>query len=1065
MKVICLDTQLMQRMKRLRRLATSVFLLLTTVSSQGLLLLLTPNSKVAAQTAQLCATPGKDGPATPTGVVNTYYPGTASASAGATSITVGTAAGATTPIAVGDLLLVIQMQDAAINSDNTTAYGDNTTGSGVSNINNSGLYEYVVATNAVATGGGTLNIQGRGTNNGLINSYTNANFGTQGQRRFQVVRVPQYSSVSSLNNVTANTWNGTTGGIVAVDVAGSLSGGTIDVSGRGFRGGGGRGLRGGTGGTGTDYRNLATNNFHGAKGEGIAGTPRYVFNGTSVDNTAVEGYVNGSTARGAPGNAGGGGTDSNPAANDQNSGGGGGSNGGAGGRGGNSWSANTTVGGLGGAVVNNAVNRVVLGGGGGAGSTNDSTGIPNGGVASSGAAGGGIVMVRTGSLSGNSTINANGAAANNSVTNDGSGGGGAGGSVLVTALNSGTGSLSVNARGGTGGTNTGGGSAHGPGGGGGGGFVARSTTITATADISGGANGTTLVTNAFGATAGATGQSTTISGTIPGASSGAECIPSLTVTKTTSTPTVTNTQSGTTATYTITVANTTGRVAANSVSISDPLPSGFTYASVGSVTLNGGATRPTTTNPTAGTATPSFGTFNIPGGGSVVLTFTVNIAASVTAGTYQNPATTTYSDPTRTTTAGTATATYNSASSTAEDVTVNLSSRVCRGSNISLFSFQNATLVSGTALQVGAVYRFTNVAPSIDALVRIDQFNNGARLNAIDGTASGSADAFQPELTTAANTVDSSVDFTITFVNTGTSTPVNISSFHASGVDIDGDSGSVREYIQLSNLARYTLENPTNITASSIPPLVQFAAANAQNQPGISLTATQNIATAEYANVSSFRYRIGALATTTSASQNRLNSLYFDCINYTNPTTTTISNNPNLLLVKRITAINAQAITTVVDDPSDSQDNHPNWQAGYLQGAITGSVQPQQEVEYTIYFLSTGASDAVNSRICDLIPANSTFIANSFETGKGIRMTLGATNTNLTNINDSDRGRFYTSAETLPPTCRVGSTVNGRVLNNVNGAVVVDLGTISRATAPGNPTNSYGFIRFRVRVN
>ncbi|PPS43279.1 isopeptide-forming domain-containing fimbrial protein [Chroococcidiopsis sp. TS-821] len=1044
----------------------SVFLVLTTVSSPGLLLLLTPNSKVAAQTTQLCATPGKDGPATPTGVVNTYYPGTASASAGATSITVGTATGATTPIAVGDLLLVIQMQDAAINSNNTIAYGDGTTGSGVSNINNSGLYEYVVATNSVGTGGGTLNIQGRGTNNGLINSYTNANFGTQGQRRFQVVRVPQYSSVSSLNNVNASAWNGTTGGIVAVDVAGSLGGGTIDVSGRGFRGGGGRGLTGGSGGTGTDYRNLATNNFHGAKGEGIAGTPRYVFNGTSVTDTTVEGYVNGSTARGAPGNAGGGGTDSNPTANDQNSGGGGGSNGGVGGRGGNAWSSSAAVGGLGGAVVNNAANRVVLGGGGGAGTTNNATGTPSGGVASSGAAGGGIVMLRIGSLSGNSTINANGAAANNSVTNDGSGGGGAGGSVLVTALNAGSGSLSVNARGGTGGTNTGGGSPHGPGGGGGGGFVGRSSIIAATVDVSGGTNGTTVVTtNSFGATAGAAGQSTTISSsTIPGASSGAECIPSLTVTKTTSTPTVTNTPSGTTATYTITVANAAGRATANGVSISDPLPSGFTYASVGSVTLNGGATRPTTTNPTAGTATPSFGTFNIPGGGSVVLTFTVNIAASVTAGTYQNPATTTYSDPTRTTTAGTATATYNSASSTAEDVTVNLSSRVCRGSNISLFSFQNPNLVSGTALQVGAVYRFANVAPSIDALVRIDRFNNGARLNAIDGTASGSADAFQPELTTAANTVDSSVDFTITFVNTGTSTPVNISSFHASGVDIDGDGSSVREYIQLSDLARYTLENPTNLTASSIPPLVQFTAANTQNHPGISLIATQNIVTAEYSNISSFRYRIGALATTTSASQNRLNSLYFDCINYTNPTTTTISNNPNLLLVKRITAINAQAITTVVDDPSDSQDNHPNWQAGYLQGAITGSVQPQQEVEYTIYFLSTGG-DALNSRICDLIPANSTFIADSFETGKGIRMTLGATSTNLTNVNDGDRGRFYTSVETLPSTCRVGSTVNGRVLNNVNGAVVIDLGTIPRATAPGNPPNSYGFIRFRVRVN
>ena len=92
------------------------------------------------------------------------------------------------------------------------------------------------------------------------------------------------------------------------------------------RGGGVRQLSGGSGGTTTDYVNLASNPFHGSKGEGIAGTPRYIFNGTSVVDTGVEGYPNGSFARGAPGNAGGGGTDSDISANQMNSGGGGGAN-------------------------------------------------------------------------------------------------------------------------------------------------------------------------------------------------------------------------------------------------------------------------------------------------------------------------------------------------------------------------------------------------------------------------------------------------------------------------------------------------------------------------------------------------------------------------------------------------------------------------------------------------------------------------------------------------------------------------------------------------------------------
>src|SRR4029077_6880217 len=87
-----------------------------------------------------------------------------------------------------------------------------------------------------------------------------------------------------------------------------------------------------------DYRNTAPTTYtgaavagsHAAKGEGIAGTPRWVESANTLLNTNVEGYPNGSMAKGARGNAGGGGTDAPPAANDQNAGGGGGANGGVG---------------------------------------------------------------------------------------------------------------------------------------------------------------------------------------------------------------------------------------------------------------------------------------------------------------------------------------------------------------------------------------------------------------------------------------------------------------------------------------------------------------------------------------------------------------------------------------------------------------------------------------------------------------------------------------------------------------------------------------------------------------
>ncbi len=670
--------------------------------------LIEPASAQAAPA--FCALPGKDGVGgAPAGVINTYYPGTGTATSGTTSIPVGTPSTGTA-ISANDLLLVIQMQDAAINSTNTDAYGDGVggdvpalTNGGVQPTNGgsgftggtAGNYEYVVATGSVS--GGSVPI--KGTNSGgLINTYSSAAAtSSQGQKTYQVVRVPQYTS-ASLGSATAGYWNGTanavttsgitipsgTGGILAYDVAGNLTlNGSIDVSGRGFRGGAGRQLGGDGGATTllrTDYRTLATQATNGSKGEGTAGTPRYTINPTIpsavVDNT-TEGYPNGSYGRGSPGNAGGGSTDGNPSANDQNSGGGGGSNGGYGGIGGRSWSSNVPTGGFGGKAFPAATNKLVLGGGGGAGTTNNGTSSPNDGVNngiySSGAAGGGMVLIRTSTVSGSGgVISANGLSALN-VLNDGAGGGGAGGSVLVTTLSNNLTGLTVNANGGKGGDavfND----PHGPGGGGSGGVVVGNSGVSI--NEAGGAPGVTGNPNQNNAAIAGDGLIIPVTLTqVPGVNSGADCVPLLTVTKTTSTPTVTNTLAGTVATYTITVANGTNRVAATNVTISDALPTGFSYDSsvTPTVSLTSGtvaATRPTTTNPSNGATTAAFGTFSIPGGAIVQITFQVKIAGSVVNGTYQNPATATYDDPQATVAGGTTTASYNSASSTAEDVLV-----------------------------------------------------------------------------------------------------------------------------------------------------------------------------------------------------------------------------------------------------------------------------------------------------------------------------------------------------------------------------------------------------------
>ena len=86
-------------------------------------------------------------------------------------------------------------------------------------------------------------------------------------------------------------------------------------------------------------------------------------------------------------------------------------------------------------------------------------------------------------------------------------------------------------------------------------------------------------------------------------------------------------------------------------------------------------------------------------------------------------------------------------------------------------------------------------------------FNGGATLNEIDSTDSGgTAEAFQPEVNVPANATNASVDFAFSFVNSNTTTQTTVSDFLLSPIDVDGDSGTLREYVELSNISASTVE-------------------------------------------------------------------------------------------------------------------------------------------------------------------------------------------------------------------------------------------------------------------
>jgi gliding motility-associated-like protein len=504
---------------------------------------------------QLWAQRGKNGSLTISAantVVNAYTPLSADAAAGTTSITVTNNSLNThfsSNLAAGDLIMIIQMQGASILGvpSNTIppnppfpAIGvptDSTWGT-VTNYNNCGNWEFAEVKSVAGTATITVNCP-------LKYSYSQSG-------KTQVLRVPRYSflTINTPGSITCDTWNGNVGGVCAIEVVNNTiinAGASIDVSGKGFRGGQ---ILDNT----NQLMNLpyasSNSNVDGAeKGEGIAGYKN--------DYTQYGGMY----MRGAAANAGGGG-------NIHNAGGGGGANGGniaswtgigvpnttsvgytaawnlefaglsglkssGGGRGGYSFSSkinnpttqapgNATiwggqgrfpVGGYGGRPLDYTLGKLFLGGGGGSGDQNDNSG-------GEGANGGGLIyLMNYGQVSGTGQLISNGNAGSNTKATenykDGAGGGGAGGTIVVNAIGSITG-ISLIANGGKGGdqlfTSPLEPQAEGPGGGGGGGFIAISNG-TPTRTTNGGVNGITNSNGVSefppnGATAGGVGTNT-----------------------------------------------------------------------------------------------------------------------------------------------------------------------------------------------------------------------------------------------------------------------------------------------------------------------------------------------------------------------------------------------------------------------------------------------------------------------------------------------------------------------------------------------------------------------------
>jgi hypothetical protein len=197
-------------------------------------------------------------------------------------------------------------------------------------------------------------------------------------------------------------------------------------------------------------------------------------------------------------------------------------------------------------------------------------------------------------------------------------------------------------------------------------------------------------------------------------------------------------------------------------------------------------------------------------------------------------------------------------------------------------TFNNPVLISGSAGQVGATYRFSKVTPTADAFIRIDSIVGGAVLNNIDISNIGYSHAWQPVVggPTTPSGSEYYIRWTISFRNTGTSTVTNVPCLNISAIDVDGDGRKMHEFVETFNAVQHTVNNPTLLTVSlfntssgmCIRALGQLA-----NKPDIDTNAVDTRINFEYGTTTGFSLKTGTRVdnSLSGGSTERFFSLYF----------------------------------------------------------------------------------------------------------------------------------------------------------------------------------------------
>ncbi|MBS1669684.1 MAG: T9SS type A sorting domain-containing protein [Bacteroidetes bacterium] len=199
--------------------------------------------------------------------------------------------------------------------------------------------------------------------------------------------------------------------------------------------------------------------------------------------------------------------------------------------------------------------------------------------------------------------------------------------------------------------------------------------------------------------------------------------------------------------------------------------------------------------------------------------------------------------------------------------------------------FRNPVLVSGVDKADGAVYRFSNVSPTLDALVKIiGRSSCDVTLDTVDVTSTGSDRAFQPFVSykhgTASGSANWWMEFNITFVRLGTSTPTALDTIKGTSYDIDGDDALLQDQFVSFNPLKCNMYNPTKLSMSESQTQSQITGSK-KCYPGIDTAAKDVMVDQYYLGASAVRFRYGANVSggcMTQSITGRYNSIAFEVI-------------------------------------------------------------------------------------------------------------------------------------------------------------------------------------------